>query len=633
MGTKISGDNTEISRNHFFVEGERIKVEDKEAIYEIRDPKELALEVDFGFARYDIILRLIDKYFPNGNMSYLDLGCGLGYLMAKMSQKRFKTSGVDISKSFLDIAEKKLKHCQLPFEKLLEADLQKHINLPDASYDVITSTDVLEHIQRPVELLIQAQRLLKSNGKAIICTNNYLSVWGLEKFIKERILLRKGFHPIDNWFTFLSLRRMVESQGFSIIGSKGTYFLPLSKLGWFLTLLGIFKRRYEINDWLSNSIFKYFGRDIVLVLEKKSPKSISIRSGYNYNILSSAFSFLSDRFTGVKRYHTPNRLLNLFLVRLELLLRTDKVIGYPTFLVLEPTNICNFRCPLCPTGQNQKGGRSKGQMSLVNFRRIIDEIGPYLYSLRLENWGEPLLGKEIFDMVTYAKSKKISTSFNTNLSLLDEGSAEKLILAGLDHIKISLDGASKESYEKYRVGGDFKEVVNNIKLLTKKRADLNRKNPFIEVQFIVMRQNENEINQMKQLCIDLGVDGLFIQRLRPGMQEELFNPDAYCIEKYKEWLPVDSKYSLFDYEKKVRKYKSKICNFLWTTTVINWDGSIVPCCSIYDEKYDFGNIFDDGFKNVWNGPQYRAARMLIGKGKAVSVDVVCKFCFKKGIIT
>lgn len=338
------------------------------------------------------------------------------------------------------------------------------------------------------------------------------------------------------------------------------------------------------------------------------------------------------QWTKVKKHHTLRRILNFLLVRLQLLLRTSCVLGFPYFLVVEPTNICNLKCPLCPTGQGLEG-RVKGKMSFSNFKKIIDEIGDYLYSLRLENWGEPLLNEEIFDMISYANSKKITASFNTNLTFLNKQNAEKLILSGLDHIKISLDGATAQTYVKYRAGGDFNKVIDNIRMLVKVRTDLKRVNPYIEIQFIVMKHNEEELSQIKELCAKLGVDGLLIESLRPDMREELLNSDIYSIDKFKDWLPTDSRYSVFDYKTKTRKYKPKNCSYLWTTTVINWDGAVVPCCSVYDERYDFGNIFQMDFRKIWNGPKYIAARKLIGHGLQINESIACINCYRFGIKT
>jgi len=111
--------------------------------------------------------------------------------------------------------------------------------------------------------------------------------------------------------------------------------------------------------------------------------------------------------TGLKRQFSLKKLVNLILVRIQLKLRVSYVIGYPHFILIEPTNICNLRCPLCPTGRGEKG-RSKGKMSLDKFKRIIDEIGDYLYDIELDNWGEPLLNKDIFELIRYANEKKYS---------------------------------------------------------------------------------------------------------------------------------------------------------------------------------------------------------------------------------
>lgn len=350
------------------------------------------------------------------------------------------------------------------------------------------------------------------------------------------------------------------------------------------------------------------------------------------NIARSKNIFSKNNNFGLKKHHTFRRILNLALNRFQLFLRLPKIIGYPTYLVFETTNICNLRCPLCPTGQGLEG-RLKGKLSFANFKKIIDEMGVYLYSLRLENWGEPLLNDELFDMITYAKSRRINVSFNTNFTLFNEERARRMILSGLDSVKISLDGATEDSYAKYRVGGDFSKVVENIKLLTGIRDKLKKKNPFIEIQFIVMKHNENEIMQMQKLCSELKVDGLFIERLRPGMREELFDSSGRSIEKFKDWLPADSRHSIFNYGTKSRKFSPKICYYLWTSIIVNWDGIVTPCCSIYDECHNFGNIFIDGFRKIWNNPKYISSRKLMGRRIKDDEATVCMNCFKNGVIT
>ena len=106
---------------------------------------------------------------------------------------------------------------------------------------------------------------------------------------------------------------------------------------------------------------------------------------------------------------TFKRFFNLsLLVFQERVLKNSRVVGYPYLVYIDPINICTLKCPLCPTGQNSKA-RSRGKMSFDNFKKIIDEIGDYLYFVGLYNWGEPFLNKDIFKMIKYSKSKKIKT--------------------------------------------------------------------------------------------------------------------------------------------------------------------------------------------------------------------------------
>lgn len=363
---------------------------------------------------------------------------------------------------------------------------------------------------------------------------------------------------------------------------------------------------------------------------REKSKNIGVR--FRHNPLIKKSSFFGYRGPGLRRYHTIKRLWNFLVVRIQHMFGVIKVIGYPYYLVVEPTNICNLRCPLCPTGQGLIG-REKGKLSFDNFKKIIDEIGKYIYFLRLENWGEPLLNEEISDMIKYAKARKISTSFNTNLTFLDEQNAKRLILSGLDHIKISLDGASSDSYARYRVGGDFNKIINNIRILVEEKAKLQAENPFIEIQFIMMKHNEHEIGKIKELCSELGADGLFIEGLRLDMRLELLNPVYSGMVNLEDWLPEKGHFSLYDYA--LKKRKNKTCNYLWTTTVINWDGSVVPCCSIFEQKYDFGNIFEENFLKIWNGSKYTAARGLMGRRGIMNKTnkLPCFNCFKNGVVS
>jgi len=335
--------------------------------------------------------------------------------------------------------------------------------------------------------------------------------------------------------------------------------------------------------------------------------------------------FLFTKYFGLRKFGNAAMLFTQFG-----LFKNSKLRGYPLKLSFDPSSICQLKCPLCPTGQEQKG-RSLGRMNFDKFKKLVDETGPYLYELDLNNWGEPFLNKNLIKMVDYAHRKRIRTSVNTNLNVpLSENDAIALINSGLDVLYISMDGITQKTYEKYRKKGNLKTVWDNIKLVSSKKKELEKENPRITWQFLVSSLNEHEIPKLESVKQELGVDELVIGLLRSDMGKEIFTMDKEKVESLKKWLPKNESLSRYDYDKKQRKLRKDSCPFLWFTSVVNWNGSISPCCANYYEKFDFGNAFDQGFKSVWNNENYIAARKAVATGKATGT--VCDNCLRTGFI-
>ncbi len=325
------------------------------------------------------------------------------------------------------------------------------------------------------------------------------------------------------------------------------------------------------------------------------------------------------------------KLLNAAALFLQFgLFKNSRVFGYPLKLSLDPTSICQLHCPLCPTGQGSRG-RSRGIMKFAEFKKVVDEMAPYLYEIDLNNWGEPFLNKELAKMVGHAHGKKIRTSVNTNLNVaLSEKDAAGIVKAGLDVLYVSMDGVIQKTYERYRKGGKLKIVWDNIRLVVDKKRQLGKRNPKIVWQFLVSKFNEHELPRLEQVRKDLGIDQVIIGLLRSDMAKEIFTPDREKIESVRKWLPKNEQLSRYDYKLKKRKLQKRYCHFPWFVSVINWNGSVSPCCASYNEKLDFGNAFTDGFKAVWNNQKYRAARKAVASRKATGT--VCDNCLKTGFI-
>jgi MoaA/NifB/PqqE/SkfB family radical SAM enzyme len=133
-----------------------------------------------------------------------------------------------------------------------------------------------------------------------------------------------------------------------------------------------------------------------------------------------------------------------------------------------------LHCPLCPAGVGD-ASRTKAILSFNLFKKIVDEVGDYVYSVNFTNWGEPLLNKHLAKMIMYCKRVKHIpfVRFDTNLNVtLTESEWERLLLSGLDMLSVSIDGVTQETYEKYRRGGNLEKVIDNLKLLIDKKRRL-----------------------------------------------------------------------------------------------------------------------------------------------------------------
>ena len=307
----------------------------------------------------------------------------------------------------------------------------------------------------------------------------------------------------------------------------------------------------------------------------------------------------------IKKSFTPKRLANIFKIYSSLgisnLIKKPIVWGFPPAVMIETTNICNLKCPLCPSG-NGTLKRAKGYMEFATFKRIIDEIKDKAFMVILWNQGEPFLNKEFIKMVQYASEAKLFTLVSTNANVLPN--AEQIVESGLDSIIVSFDGTTQETYNKYRVNGDLQLLKNNVKKLVEAKKKLKKKTPLIRQQFLVMKHNEHEIDEMKILAQDLSVDHLEFKTAQIYQKEDIFN-----------YLPQNPKYRRYkvsendDFE---LKYGIKNrCSRIWTKPVINWDGELAICCFDKDITHKVGNILTEPFSNIWKNKNFQQMRKQI----------------------
>ncbi len=311
----------------------------------------------------------------------------------------------------------------------------------------------------------------------------------------------------------------------------------------------------------------------------------------------------------VIEHGTPRKWANLALLESERLLRRTDLRARPYILYLDPCNYCNLRCPLCPTGINELG-RKQGMMSFECFKRYLDPHIPYLFELNLYNWGEPLMNKDVHRMIAYAQSHNIGTNMSSNMVLATSDDLDNLIDAGLEHLTVSLDGTDQESYAKYRVRGKFDRVVENMSEIIKRRNARGKKYPFVEWQYIVMKHNQDNVEEAEQMAKKLGVDT--IRFIPVGLPIETRNrkalADAWFPTRFEGRQTSEQTPQAFGMGQ-----RSGGCFYLYRSLTVNADGGVSPCANVYKDGRDFDKLDAEkpiDIDAVWNNEKFRSARAL-----------------------
>src|SRR5258707_1153220 len=178
--------------------------------------------------------------------------------------------------------------------------------------------------------------------------------------------------------------------------------------------------------------------------------------------------------------------------------------GMPISISIEPTTSCNLRCLECPSGL-RSFTRPTGMMKIELLQSIVDQL-PALSNMIFYFQGEPYLHTELLEMVSYASKKKIYTVTSTNAHFLSDEGARRTVESGLDRLTISIDGADQETYQSYRVGGNLDKVIAGTRNILRWKKTLKSKTPHVIFQFLVVKPNEHQIDDVKTLARQLGVD-------------------------------------------------------------------------------------------------------------------------------
>jgi radical SAM protein with 4Fe4S-binding SPASM domain len=291
--------------------------------------------------------------------------------------------------------------------------------------------------------------------------------------------------------------------------------------------------------------------------------------------------------------------------------------GYPVSVSFEPTTSCNLRCPECPSGL-RSFTRPTGMLEKDLFRDTIDQLSKELLYLVFYFQGEPYLNPAFLEMVEYASRKGIYTATSTNAHYLSDQHAKRTVESGLDRLIISIDGTTQEVYEQYRVGGKLEKVLEGARNIVKWKKELNSKTPFVFFQFLVVKPNEHQLEGIRKMAVEIGVDEV---RFKTAQVYDYKNDPNQLI-------PANKKYSRYrkdaNGETRIRNSLDNHCWRLWHATVITWDGLVVPCCFDKDAKYRLGDLKGRPFKEIWHNEDYlNFRRQVLQSRKNIDICANC----------
>ena len=272
----------------------------------------------------------------------------------------------------------------------------------------------------------------------------------------------------------------------------------------------------------------------------------------------------------------------------------------PRTVNIESTSHCNAKCLTCPHPYHQ---RVRGIMDDDLYVKVLDEcIDLGVKKIHLQNFGEPLIDRKLPEKIKMAKDRGIETvKIISNASALTENKSRQLIEAGLDEIKVSFDGLSKDVFEKVRVGLKYEKIVANLEGLVRLRRAMGRTNPKIQLMFVAIKENEFE-------------EKGFVERWRGVV-------DRVDVTRAHNWGGSDQVAGASE----PKNQTGFQCMRLWQTFTVLWDGRVSICCVDYEGTEILGDLRKNTMREIWGEKRLAQIRQWHTRGEFGKVPV-CANC-------
>jgi radical SAM protein with 4Fe4S-binding SPASM domain len=303
----------------------------------------------------------------------------------------------------------------------------------------------------------------------------------------------------------------------------------------------------------------------------------------------------------------------------------------PHSIQIECTTRCNLKCTFCELSYWTE---KPADLKLDNIQKMVEHL-PKLKRIDLTGIGESLMNRDFFTIVKFLKSRGMYVTLNDNFTLMTEKAAQRIVELGIDQIFLSLDGATKETYEQIRVGANFDKVISNARRLLQTKREMGKKQPEMKINTVVCAINYHELPAIVELAHDIGIGMVqFVNAITfesteniatTGVQPEVQAIFQKTLERAHQ-LGVLVKIELFD------KLPVQQCDFPWKRNFVTYDGYVHPCCYTTQtgdrraqNRRSFGNLSESSFEEIWNSDVYSTFRRKMQKGV---LPHACEHCPK-----
>ena len=294
----------------------------------------------------------------------------------------------------------------------------------------------------------------------------------------------------------------------------------------------------------------------------------------------------------------------------------------PERVRIDASTICQLKCAGCGFQNGEGDGLGRGYLTFENFRKFC-EMNPFIKDIELSNYGEIFLNPDLIDIMYYAKERGITLHcYNgANFNTVSDEQIHALVDTGFKAISLSIDGASQETYSKYRIGGDFDRVIVNVKKLQELKKKTGSQFPELRWQYLLMEHNELEIGKAKKMAAELDIPIYF-----------KYNWDPTYEPVHREYLTQQTGKKELTRAEYVATHEvgpyNGMCEKIFRTPQINWDGRMLGCSAKRYATFDV-NVFEMSLVEAIRSPKYIAAKeclMTVHPDKEKYGTCVCFDC-------